>query len=69
MEKIILNISGMHCASCAKIIEMELTEKSGIDSVSVNFDEKKAFIEYESSETDVVKIIDVINKVGYKAIE
>ena len=47
MEKTILSISGMHCNSCAKIIETTLEEKEGVSSISVNYDSRKAFLEFD----------------------
>ena len=68
-QKIILSISGMHCASCAKIIETELSEKSGVSSISVNYDSKKAFVEFNQSETNLNEIKKEIEELGYKASE
>ena len=68
MQKI-FKISGMNCVSCAKIIEYGLVEESGIKSVSVNSDSQKAFLEFDSSKTNVEKIKGLIKGLGYKAIE
>ncbi len=68
MQKI-FKISGMNCISCAKIIEYGLVEEDGIKSVSVNFDSKKAFLEFDQSETNPEKIKDAIKSLGYKAVE
>lgn len=69
MDKAILEISGMHCASCAKIIQMAVSEKEGVSLVSVNFDSKKAFLEFDPSKISVSGIKDAINKAGYNVIE
>ncbi|KKP31954.1 MAG: hypothetical protein A2312_00265 [Candidatus Staskawiczbacteria bacterium RIFOXYB2_FULL_32_9] len=66
MEKIILNISGMHCASCAKIIEMMFPEKTGVSSIVVNYESGKAFLEFDSSRITAQQIKAVINEEGYK---
>lgn len=66
-EKIILTISGMHCASCAKIIESTFEEKEGIGSISVNYDSRKAFIELDPQKTNLNEIKSEIETLGYKA--
>ena len=66
-EKIILSISGMHCISCAKIIETTLEEKEGVGSISVNYDSKKAFLEYDKQKTSLDEIKSEIETLGYKA--
>jgi Cu+-exporting ATPase len=68
MEKIILNISGMHCASCAGNIESALKKVSGIISAQVNFAAEKAYIEFEPERLNVRDLIAVIDKAGYKAL-
>ncbi|OGZ79273.1 MAG: hypothetical protein A2528_01415 [Candidatus Staskawiczbacteria bacterium RIFOXYD2_FULL_37_9] len=67
MEKIILSILGMHCASCAKIIESTLEEKEGVTSISVNYDSKKAFLEFDTQKTNLEELKNEIETSGYKA--
>ncbi|MDP2930215.1 MAG: heavy metal translocating P-type ATPase [bacterium] len=69
MEKVALKISGMHCASCSAVIENALKKESGISSVNVNIATEKAFVEYNSQKTDILKIKKLIEKLGYKARE
>ncbi|MDP2874375.1 MAG: heavy metal translocating P-type ATPase [bacterium] len=69
MEKIILKISGMHCASCATIIERQLKSSSGIVSAAVNLVSEKASVEYDPKLTDVSQIKLAIEKAGYRAEE
>ena len=68
-QKAILEISGMHCASCAKIIETTLEEKSGVRSISVNYDSRKAFLEFNQKETNLGEIKKEIENLGYGAAE
>ena len=68
-QKAILAISGMHCASCAKIIETTLEEKSGVNSISVNYDSGKAFLEFNQQETNLNEIKKEIEELGYKILE
>ena len=67
MEKIILNISGMHCASCASNIESTLKRLPGIFSSQVNFATEKAYIEFEPQKLKIADLITTVEKLGYKA--
>ena len=68
-EKKELKISGMHCASCALIIEKFLKKTDGINSAIVNYGTEKATIEYDPKRIDTKKIIKAIEKSGYKAFD
>ncbi|MFH1657088.1 MAG: heavy metal translocating P-type ATPase [bacterium] len=69
MQKIILKISGMHCASCATIIENTLKKEPGVKSSNVNLASEKAYLEFDPNETSLKIIKEIISKAGYKAIE
>lgn len=69
MEKTILQISGMHCASCSAIIENALKKEKGVFSVNVNIASEKGYLDYNPAETNIDKIRKVIEKLGYKATE
>ena len=69
MKKIILNISGMHCASCATIIENALKKETGIKSANVNFASEKLYLEFDEIEISIARIKNIIEKLGYKATE
>jgi len=61
------NISGMHCASCALIIEDNLKKLPGIKNVNVSFATQKAKVEYVDNQCDNEKIIAAVKKSGYQA--
>lgn len=65
--EITLSISGMHCASCAGIIERSLKKLSGVKSANVNFAGQKAKVLYDSAKNSVTDLIKAIEKAGYKA--
>lgn len=69
MEKTILKISGMHCASCAAIIENALKKEAGIKSANVNFASEKLYLEFDSIEISIARLQKIIEKLGYKATE
>lgn len=67
MEKITLNISGMHCASCAINIESVLEKNKGVLDVHINFASEKAYIEYNPEEISIEDLIKAVQKIGYGA--
>ncbi|TDT63655.1 heavy metal translocating P-type ATPase [Fonticella tunisiensis] len=69
IREIIIPISGMTCASCAKAIERSINKLQGINKVSVNFATEKAKVVYDSTKTRISEIKDAIAKAGYKALE
>lgn len=68
-KKIILRVSGMHCAACAATIERQLKSTSGVVSAAVNLVSEKASVEYDPKLTDVPQVILAIGKAGYQAEE
>jgi len=66
-RKIILNIIGMHCASCSVNIERALKSKQGVIEALVNFATEKAQIEYDPETITIEQIITEIDKLGYDA--
>lgn len=62
--KISLKINGMHCSSCAQLIEEELDEK--VNSVSVSVLDKKAIIDFDEKKITLKQIKEIITKLGYK---
>jgi copper chaperone CopZ len=60
-------ISGMHCASCAFMIEGELEDR-GIKA-RCDFVRETVEVEYEQTKTDDSQIIEMIEKQGYKVVQ
>lgn len=65
-NKAILKISGMHCASCAAIIEHDLRKEPGVKTANVNFASEKLHIELDESKTNLVRVGEIIKKLGYQ---
>lgn len=58
-------IVGMHCASCAKLIERKLSKVDGIKSASVNYSNETASVELIKNVSDNI-IEDAVISAGYK---
>lgn len=66
-EQIQLSLSGMHCASCAGLIERGLKKTAGVKTANVNFAAEKARVIFDQSLVSVAQLIEAVKKSGYKA--
>jgi P-type Cu+ transporter len=64
----VVNIVGMHCASCVATIEGVLKKSAGINQARVNLATEQAFVRYDPRKTDVSQIRKVIDHAGYRAV-
>lgn len=62
-----LNLGGMHCSSCAGLIEKSVKKVPGVVEVNVNFASEKARIVYNPSLTKVENLVKGVESAGYKA--
>ena len=67
MEKIELDIIGMHCGSCAIGIQMIVSQMDGVATASADYDKKKAWVEFDPAKTNKGAIIKAIEELGYQA--
>ena len=67
VKKKILKIQGMHCASCATLIERKLNKISGVFKANVNYATEKAIVEYDGDVNEQL-FVDAIKNLGYKVI-
>ena len=61
-------IKGMHCASCAGIIEKTFKKTRGVSSVEVNYGTETAKVSYETDLTSPQALSQSIEKLGYSLI-
>lgn len=67
LEKIELNIEGMHCGACATGIQMLVSQMDGVQSVFVDYNGKKAKVDFDSAKVSKDQIIKTIGELGFKA--
>ncbi|MBQ6698334.1 MAG: cadmium-translocating P-type ATPase [Oscillospiraceae bacterium] len=63
----VFRVRGMHCASCARSVEVNIGKLSGVQSVSVNLAGESAAISFDADTISQKQIISAINKLGFKA--
>ena len=67
MEKIELQIEGMHCGSCATGIQMLTSQMDGMGEVFVDYNGKKGTFEFDSSKVSKDDLVKAIAELGYQA--
>ena len=61
-------IVGMHCASCAKLIERTLRRTPGVLSAQVNYGSEQAVVEIDGDKAGDRDLEEAVEKAGYRAI-
>ena len=64
-RKIIMRITGMHCASCSATVERALKKLPGVKSANVNITTEKAVVEYYPNKVSLPGLIKAVEKAGY----
>jgi copper chaperone len=67
MERIEMNIEGMHCGGCATGIQMVTEQMDGVTSSFVDLDGKKGTFEIDPAKVTPEQIVEEISKLGYTA--
>jgi P-type Cu+ transporter len=62
-------VVGMHCSSCASIIEKTLLKEEGVFKVEVNPGTEKAKIDFDGNKTNIKNLSKKIEHLGYSIFE
>lgn len=62
-----LHLFGMHCASCAGLIERKLKKVPGVKEASVNYGAEKALVIVDATMADEEKLKAAVKAAGYRA--
>lgn len=60
-----LDVSGMHCASCASIIKRKIEKLEGVSECNVNYATEKANVAYDETSVTLDTMNDQIDNLGY----
>jgi len=69
VEKVILPIQGMTCASCVNKVEKALRSLNGVVQASVNFATERASVEYIPEVVTIRDFKRVVQEAGYQVLE
>ncbi|TXG78661.1 copper chaperone [Candidatus Dojkabacteria bacterium] len=67
MKKIKLDISGMHCSSCAMNIDFDLEDLEGVKTSKTSYAKQVTEVEFDEAIIDEVKISEQVKKTGYSS--
>lgn len=69
-RKLVLSVTGMHCAACAATIERGLRGVSGVVAATVNFATERADVEMSRGEDapTATELVDTIERLGFGVI-
>lgn len=62
-----VKITGMSCASCARVVESVLREVEGVKDVKVNLANESAVIELEK-DVSIKELAEKVEKAGYGVV-
>ena len=69
MKTTTYNVKGMHCASCAGIIEKTFKKTEGVTSAEVNYGTETAKVSFDETKTDALRLSMKIEPLGYSLLE
>lgn len=67
LEYIEIPVEGMTCVTCELTVSSSLKKINGVVEAKAFVREKKAKVKYDPTKTNINKLIEAINKTGYKA--
>ena len=67
MKKEDFTINGMHCASCAALINKGLSKMPGVRAANVNYAAARAQVEYDEASVSQQQLLGCIASLGYSA--
>lgn len=66
MPELRLKVDGMHCASCAMLIEEELEELDGVSEAKASYPRQQATVIFDEARIGVPAILKTIGDLGYR---
>ena len=66
-KTIVIPVEGMTCLTCEITVTQALRKVEGVIGASASAKEKSAKVTYDSNKTNVHKLVEAINRTGYKA--
>ena len=67
MNKVLFNITGMHCSACSSRIEKVVGKQKGIEQISVNLLKNNMYVTFDEAIISAEDIIAKVEKLGFGA--
>lgn len=68
MEKVEMNVTGMHCGSCAMRVKLEVEDLPGIASVEADPSADRVAVEFDPEKTTPADIAAAVTAAGYTVV-
>ena len=68
MENVTLNVQGMSCGHCVKVVETSVGALAGVQEVKVDLAEAKVTVAFDESAVTVDQIKETIDEQGYDVV-
>jgi P-type Cu+ transporter len=62
-----LQIQGMHCLACKKLIEAEIGDLAGVSRIQVDLATNAATVEFDEQQLTLTTLTAKIDELGYQA--
>ncbi|MGR5175201.1 heavy metal translocating P-type ATPase [Vibrio parahaemolyticus] len=66
-KEVTLSLEGVSCAACAWLIEKRMAVEPGVLSIRVNTTTNRALLQWDSTKTQLSKLLASVHTLGYKA--
>lgn len=63
-----IQITGMHCVSCAMNIDFSLEDLAGVKDVQTDYARQKSIVTFDPDVVAPKQMIEKITKLGYEAV-
>lgn len=67
-QKVVIQLSGLHCTSCSLSIDGELEELKGVISSNTSYARQQSTVIYDPKLVDQAAINTIIEKLGYTVV-
>lgn len=68
LQKVVMKVKGMHCASCSVLIDKLVGKQPGVASVTTSYGAEKTVIEFDDAKIGLPQIDKFVNQLGYDVI-
>ncbi len=66
-SEVTLSLEGVTCAACAWLIEKQVNDKEGVNSIRVNTTTNRAILNWDNRKAKLSDLLSAIHNLGYKA--